>query len=201
MSDLESTVADAIKQLDDLHAAYLELEGTEIPSSIDQAVKQRWEIAVAGFQVVGYTGYLPQQQEEDSRRAVSLKAVYRVIRDLEETIIRRTVIKPETQIANAYWSVEFTWSKRIWDASAYIVQAVKQVLSHPEQSAKVVWFFFANIVLLKWIAAAEVLSMPEIANEFFHGMKMRNEAEKKLRREFLPQRSSRRFRVKRASRK
>lgn len=198
---LEDTFQFASDELERLHEAYVELEGTEIPASIDEAIKKRWEIAVATAELAGYIAYSRKQQEDDSTRAVPLRDLYRIIRALEEQIIKEMVIKPNTFIEKAAFSYVFGWRGIIWTCGSVIVHALKEAALHPKEAARAIWVTAANALLLRFVKSLDVLAIPEMATAFYNGMKMRGASEKKIRAAFLPQRSGPRFRVKRPSRR
>jgi cation transport ATPase len=198
---LEDTVNEALGRVNEMHEAYVELEGTEIPTSIDEAIKQRWEITVATVELAGFTAYSLMQQEEDSRRAVPLAKVYRVIRDLEEQVIKKTVLHPQELFTNAFFTVEFGILNTIVGTATYVLEGLKQALLHPAQAWEAIWIGVSNLILLRFVKSLDVIAIPELAKTFFAGMAMREKAVKELRKLVLPQRSGPRYRVKRPSRK
>lgn len=195
------TVDEAIAKIEALSESYGELESTPIPTTLDEAMKDRFEIAVAVAELAGFTAYARKTQEEDAKRAVSLSAVYRVIRDLEEEIIKKVVLKPTLIAEQAFWSNTLGMKKKIWDFGGVILTGIKQILTHPTQARQAIWIALSNVALLKFVSALDAIAIPEITLAFFKGMKFRDEAVKKLRDKVLPQSSGKRYRVKRKTRK
>jgi hypothetical protein len=191
----------AISKIDDLLAAYAELEGTAIPQTLDAAVADRFEIAVSVAELAAFTSYPAAEQLADSRRAVSLRAVFRAIRDLEEEIILQQVLKPTALAERAFWSNTLGWRKKIYDAIVEFVSGLQEILRRPQTAWDALWLTLSNVLLLRFAATLDSIALPEIAKLFFRGMKMRDKATLKLRQSMLPQRGVKRHRVRRKTRR
>jgi hypothetical protein len=195
------TVDEAIEKIEALSEVYGELEATPLPTTLDEAVKSRFEISVAVAELAGFTAYAKRDQEADATRAVSLSSIYRVIREMEEEMIRKVVLKPTLIAEQAFWSNTLGMKKKVWDFGGVVIEGVKQILTHPAAAREAIWIALSNLALLKFVGVLDAIAIPEIAKAFFHGMQMRESAVKRLREKVLPQRSGKRYRVKRKSRK
>lgn len=193
------TPEEVIAALQKLKGEYEELEGTELPTTLKEAVNQRWEVITGSLEIAAFTLYPFAQQEIDSRRAIPLRVVLRMMSDLEEQLIREQVLKPSTIAESALWSGTLGMKKVLFDAAIDLWNVAKGFLNAP--SKKDIVRVLVSVVMSRYIRTLDIIAIPELMKSLARGLRMKNDTTHKLRKACLPQRQGPRYRRRKESRR
>lgn len=183
----------ALDQLDELIQTYTDVEDTDIPSSISQAVKDSWELTCDAIALQTTLEYTEDDRKADSQRVITLAALLGVLEDMEEGTVDILVKHPGTVVHDFVEGIK----NLLPEAISNLVGLVVDLWNNKGWVPRMVRFGLSLLSMCNKILSAE-----QLAASIEQGLKSRDSWARAMRKAALPQKTDApRFRGKKKTRR